>query len=61
MDKFLSGTGIFYVIGLLYILIAWVVNLVGFIGLDFEPSYKLEIIKGIGVFIAPTSGVTVWF
>ena len=44
-----------------YFIICWIVNLVQFIQCDFEPSYKDEIIKGIGVLGAPLAGVTVWF
>ena len=44
-----------------YFIICWIVNLVQFIQCDFEPSYKDEIIKGIGVLAAPLAGVTVWF
>lgn len=49
-----------FIIGL-YILICWIVNLVQLFNLDFEPSYKDEIIHGLGVFIVPLSGITVWF
>ena len=52
---------IFMLLIYIYIGICWVVNLVQFFTLDFEPSYKAEIIKGIGIFVVPASGVTVWF
>lgn len=44
-----------------YFIVCWIVNLVQFIQCDFEPSYKDEIIKGIGVLCPPIAGVTVWF
>lgn len=44
-----------------YFIVCWIVNLVQFIQCDFEPSYKDEIIKGIGVLGAPLAGLTVWF
>lgn len=49
-----------FIIGL-YLLICWIVNLVQFFNLDFEPNYKDEVIHGLGIFIAPLSGITVWF
>ena len=52
---------IFMLLVYIYIGLCWIVNLVQFFSLDFEPSYKAEIIKGIGIFVVPASGVTVWF
>ncbi len=39
--------------------ISWVVNLFKFIDCDFEPSYKAEIIHGIGV-VTLLSIITAW-
>jgi len=30
-------------------------------GCDFEPSYKCEVIHGLGVIVPPAAFVTVWF
>lgn len=35
----------------------WVRNLVKFIELDFKPSYKAEIIRGVGIVIPPVGVV----
>ena len=37
------------VIFILYILAAWVVNLVKFVQLDFEEPYKAEVIRGVSI------------
>ncbi len=39
---------------------AWFVNLYKFTQCDFAPSWKGEIIHGVGIF-PPASIVTVWF
>lgn len=38
----------------------WVLNLIKFCQCDFDAPWKSEIIHGIGVFLPPTSIVTVW-
>jgi hypothetical protein len=43
-----------------YFLICWIVNFIQFINLDFEPSYRDELVKGLGVFTGIGSGITVW-
>ena len=50
-------TILFYV----YLISSWFVNAYQFFCLDFEPSYREEIIKAVGLFIPPLSGITVWF
>lgn len=60
MKKTLIGLAVYYLI-VLYFVICWILNIIQFIQCDFEPSYKEEIIKGIAIFIAPLSGITVWF
>ena len=50
-------TILFYV----YLIISWFVNAYKFFCLDFEPSYREEIIKAVGLFIPPLSGIIVWF
>ena len=56
----LSGCAVILVL-LLYafILGSWGTNLYRFVKCDFEPSYKAEIIHGIGLF-TPTFLVTAW-
>lgn len=41
-------------------LIGWTLNLVKLCRCDFEPSYRAEIIRGIGVFVAPVGVITGW-
>ena len=53
------------VVGLYFCLVAyfavcWLVNFIQFINLDFEPSYRDELVKGFGVFTGLGSGITVW-
>lgn len=50
-------TILFYV----YLIISWFVNAYQFFCLDFEQSYREEIIKAVGLFIPPLSAITVWF
>ena len=37
----------------LVLVVGYVSNFVGFVKCDFEPSYKAEIIRGIGIFVPP--------
>jgi hypothetical protein len=39
--------------------ISWAVNVYRFVKLDFEPSYKAEIIHGVGLF-SPVCWVAAW-
>lgn len=41
--------------------ICWIVNLVKFIGCDFDSPWKEELIHAVGIFIPPASVITVWF
>lgn len=52
-----------WVIFLIYAVfaLAWVINLVKLFNCDFEPSYKEEIIHTVGVVVAPTAIITVWY
>ncbi len=45
----------------LILAIAWCGNLYRFTKCDFEPSWKGEIIHGLGIVLPPASLVTVWF
>jgi hypothetical protein len=42
------------------IFVFWIINLIQFCNCDFEAPFKKEIVKGVGIFIPPTSIVTVW-
>lgn len=39
----------------------WLVNGYKFTQCDFESDYKCEAIHGVGVFIPPSSLLTMWF
>lgn len=54
-------TGFWVILFYIYWAVAWVVNLIKFIGCDFDSPWKDEIIHGVGVFFALPSLVTVWF
>jgi hypothetical protein len=43
----------------IYIPTTWVINLTRFLKCDFEPSYKAEVIHGLGLF-TPVFVVTAW-
>lgn len=48
-----------FTIALFTILVfGWIMNIVKLIDCDFEPSYKSEIIRGVGIFVAPIGVVT---
>lgn len=61
--NYINGLGgaAFAILIWLYIGISWIVNAFAFFNCDFESSYKDEIIHGVGLFIPPLSGITVWF
>lgn len=40
--------------------IGWILNVVKFVKSDFKPSYKNEIIRGIGIIAPPIGGVVGW-
>tara|TARA_R110000737_G_C14541157_1_gene479044 strand:+ start:1009 stop:1203 length:195 start_codon:yes stop_codon:yes gene_type:complete len=39
----------------------WVLNLFALFSCDFEGPWKSEILRGVGVFIAPIGAVAGWF
>lgn len=58
MKKFFSITVLFQ----LYLIICWIINIIGLFNLSFDgPSYKIEIIKAIGVIVPPLAGITVYW
>jgi hypothetical protein len=42
-------------------LYGWVMNIVYLIGCDFDPSYKAEILRGLGIFVAPLGIILGYF
>lgn len=54
--KFLESAGL---VILVLVFGGWAVNIYKFTQLDFEPSYKAEIIRGVGV-IPPIGAVLAW-
>ncbi len=59
-QKGFTLTELLYVIFLVIFVGSWVGNLFKLIDCDFEPSYKEEVIHGIGI-IPVVSLVTVWY
>jgi hypothetical protein len=45
---------------LVFIFIGWILNFVAFCKCDFEAPYKAEIIRGIGIVVAPYGGIVGW-
>jgi len=43
-----------------YTVIAWIVNLIKFVNLDFQEPWRDEIIHGLGVILPVASWVTAW-
>lgn len=37
--------------------IGWVVNVVKFVKSDFEAPYKSEMLRGVGIFVAPMGSI----
>ena len=48
--NFLGLIGLILIVACAY---GWIVNVINFCSLDFEESYKAEIIRGIGIPVAP--------
>ncbi len=63
MEKENLGLGSAYLVIFFYVylVISWLINAYQLLQLDFEPSYRDEVIKAVGLFMPPLSGVTVWF
>lgn len=60
MEKKTNNSGCFTTVFYILVIIGYVMNVVKFCKCDFEPSYKAEIIYGIGI---PTGlgGILGWF
>jgi hypothetical protein len=43
-----------------FMFFSWVYNIIQFFGCDFDPIGKEEVLKGLGMFIAPLSMITAW-
>ena len=46
-----------YLFIVLFLGIGWVTNLVKFAKCNFEPSYKAEVLRCVGVFVPPVGGI----
>lgn len=54
---------VFGVALLLFILnlpLGWVLNVVDFASCDFKPSYKVEVLRGVGIVVPPLGCVLGW-
>jgi hypothetical protein len=66
MKKFLSfenvsiGAGIVWIGIVILGIVGYVKNIIGLVECDFEPSYKSEVIRGIGVVVPPVGAVAGW-
>ena len=54
------GVAVFQVLLGIFLLIGWVVNIVKFAGCDFEAPLKTEIVRGVGIAVAPVGGIIGW-
>jgi hypothetical protein len=43
-----------------FMIFSWVYNIIQFFSCDFDPIGKEEVLKGLGMFIAPLSMITAW-
>jgi hypothetical protein len=59
--KFILSSYLLYILFWVYTGICWVINLIQFFNCDFASPYKDELIHGIGIFMFPIAGITVWF
>jgi hypothetical protein len=53
MMRFVGGVLVVWLLGAL----GWVLNVVWLCQCDFKPSYKAEIVRGVGVFVPPVGAV----
>ena len=60
MKSLFQFTGFWIILFYIYWAVCWVVNLIKFIGCDFEGPWREEIIHAVGVFLALPSLVTAW-
>lgn len=51
--------GLIWLLFILYNIVTWIINLIKFIGCDFDAPYKEEILHGLGLF-TPIYWVTAW-
>jgi hypothetical protein len=59
--KYQRGSGGFATLVVLFLIVAWFVNVSQLLGCDFKAPYKCEVIHTIGVFVPPAQAVTVFF
>lgn len=43
-----------------FFIASWTTNIYKLVKLDFEPNYKAEIIRAVGIFVPPVSWVVAW-
>lgn len=60
-QKGFTLTELIAVIIIVFLIGGWILNAIKFASCDFESDYRCEVLHGVGVFIPPTSIVTVWF
>lgn len=53
--------GLFALVMIVVGVLSWGINAYKFVNCDFEANYKCEAIHATGVFIPPSSVLTVWF
>ena len=58
--SFSEKVGLFYVGFLCFWLVSWCVNIYKFSQLDFQSTYKAEVIRAISIPVAPLSLVSAW-
>lgn len=55
-----TALGCFALLLILGMCTSWGLNVSKLVTLDFEPSYKAEIVRAVGVFVPPVSYVCAW-
>lgn len=55
-----NGVTKLFILWLIYA-VSWIINVIKLCMCDFEPSYKEEIIHGVGAFVPFSSLITMWF
>lgn len=59
-DSGATGCSLIVISIYLALAIGWCLNIYKFVKCDFEPSYKAEIIRGVGIATGPVGGVIGW-
>ena len=56
----LVGAVLVYIVVAILLGVGWLFNVVRFCQCDFKAPYKAEIIRGVGIVVAPVGGVAGW-